>query len=239
MKLGRSSHASRVAALLRESIIDGSLPVDAHLREAQIAEQMGISRGPVRIALQALEGEGLLRTLPNGRMVVAGFDLDGLDDLLETRSALETRAIRRGISRGSDLTDLREATAAIEVARSIPRIVDLDVHYHRQLVAFGGSRFLMQVWLPLAPVIHAVILIGTRTLVARESMFTRIVDSHRDLTDAVANGKADEAVRLLEAQFEMTKSMFTRSSADGEAAARSRAGSAGAGAAGRRPRRKG
>src|SRR5688500_1170709 len=73
-KLGRSGFADQVAKVLREAIIDGSLPIGAHLGEIEVAAQTGTSRGPVRTALHVLEGEGLVRTLSNGRVIVAGFD---------------------------------------------------------------------------------------------------------------------------------------------------------------------
>src|SRR5690348_4781916 len=69
-KLARSIYSGSVTAMLREAIISGQLAAGTALVERTLADQLQVSRGPVRNALYALEGEGLARTLPNGRMVV-------------------------------------------------------------------------------------------------------------------------------------------------------------------------
>jgi DNA-binding GntR family transcriptional regulator len=93
-KLGRSIYSGWVAAVLREAIIDGTLASGTPLVEARVADELAVSRGPVRSALQVLEGEGLVRTLPNGRTSVVGFGAEDLRDLFRVRFELESTAIR-------------------------------------------------------------------------------------------------------------------------------------------------
>ena len=141
-----------------------------------------MSRGPIRSALHALEGEGLVQTLPNGRTVSGGFDKNDLTDLFRTRFEVEWSAIRWGITARNNSSAVKAAFDAIEKeGSSTPHLVHLDVNFHRALVEFSGSRFLTQAWLAIAPVIQAVITIGNRQLAAQEpaSNFERIVESHR------------------------------------------------------------
>ena len=218
-KLARSLHSGRIADLLREAIIDGELPAGTPLVEMRLAERLSVSRGPIRSALHVLQGEGLVQTLPNGRTISSGLDASDLRDLFEVRFELESLGIRQGVERGASLEPVRKAMEAIESeGASTVRLVDLDVDFHRSLVAFSGSRFLVQSWLAIAPVIQAVITIGNRRLAAKEpaSNYARIVDSHRRLVDAIAAGAVGEATTLLADQFSLTQSMFITAKEDTE-----------------------
>lgn len=210
-KLARSLHSGRIAVALRETICSGMLAPGTPLVEMRLAEELGVSRGPVRSALNVVEGEGLVETKPNGRMVVVGFDEDDSRDLFEVRYRLETEAIRRGIELDAALGPVEAAFAAIEAeGNSTPRLVSVDIAFHRALVELSGSRFLVRAWLALAPVIQAAITIGNRHLAEQdpESNFSRIVESHRALMGALRAGDADAAARMLAEQFRFSRSMF-------------------------------
>lgn len=211
VKLARSFYSGRIAAFLREQILSGELSAGTPLVEHRLAQTLSVSRGPVRSALNALEGEGLVRTRPNGRTESVGFTADDLRDLLAVRRELESRAVTWGISARRDLGEVLGAYSAIEAAgASTPRLVDLDIAFHKTMVEFSGSRFLVQAWLAIAPVIQAVITLANRHLAAQdpESNFVRIVDSHRVLVDALTAYDGEAAARALNEQFELTGSMF-------------------------------
>jgi DNA-binding GntR family transcriptional regulator len=210
-KLGRSIHSGWVAALLREAIIDGTLGAGTPLVEARVAEELAVSRGPVRSALHVLEGEGLVRTLPNGRTSVVGFGAEDLDDLFRVRFELESTAIRWGAARGAPIAPLQSALTAFEVeGATTPRLVELDIAFHRALVERSGSRFLMEAWKAVAPVIQTVIAIGNRRLAAVDpaTHFRRIVASHEPLIETIGSARPDAAVAMLRDQFQLTASMF-------------------------------
>jgi DNA-binding GntR family transcriptional regulator len=216
-KLARSLHSGRIAGLLREAIIDGELPAGTPLVEMRLAERLAVSRGPIRSALHVLQGEGLVQTLPNGRTISAGLDAGDLRDLFGVRFELESLGIRQGLERHADLEPVRKAMEAIEAeGASTDRLVELDVDFHRSLVAFSGSRFLVQSWLAIAPVIQAVITIGNRRLAEKDpaSNYARIVDSHRRLVEAISTGVVEDATRLLADQFSLTQSMFAIAKGD-------------------------
>jgi DNA-binding GntR family transcriptional regulator len=210
-KLGRSIYSGWVAGVLRESIVDGSLAAGTPLVEMRVAEELAVSRGPVRSALHVLEGEGLVRTQPNGRTTVVGFGADDVQDLLRVRYELESTAIRWGIAGGAPIEPLEAAFAAVEAeGETTPRLVELDIAFHRAMLGFSGSRFLIEAWQAIAPVIQTVITVGNRRLAAADPAehITRIVGSHRPLLDAIGRGAADEACALLRDQFGLTGSLF-------------------------------
>jgi DNA-binding GntR family transcriptional regulator len=216
-KLGRSIYSGWVAGVLRDAIVDGSLAADTPLVEMRLAKELAVSRGPVRRALHVLEGEGLVRTQPNGRTTVVGFAADDVEDLLRVRFEIESTAIRWGIERGTPIEALERALAEIEVeGATTPRLVELDVAFHRAMVEFSGSRFLVDAWQAIAPVIQTVITVGNRRLTAADPAehFTRIVASHRPLLAAIERRDAGDACRLLRAQFGLTGSLFGGTNAE-------------------------
>lgn len=211
VKLERSVYSGRVASVLREAIVEGTLVAGEPLVEARLAEQLAVSRGPIRNALHVLEGEGLVRTQPNGRSVVVGFSRADLEDLVGVRFELESTAIRRGIAARADTAPIRSAYALVlDEGASTQRLVDFDIDFHRALLEFSGSRFLTQAWLALAPVIHTVITIGNRRMAEADpdENFTRIISVHEPLVEAIEAYDARAALRLLGAQFAVTREMF-------------------------------
>jgi GntR family transcriptional regulator of gluconate operon len=210
-KLARSVYTGSIATVLRELIVSGALEDGAPLAEVRLAEQLSVSRGPIRNALQVLEGEGLVATLTNGRTVVIGFGPEDLRDLSDARFALESAAVRWVLSRKRRLDEVLSSFEEMKAeGTSTPRLVDLDLHFHRALVATSGSRFLLQAWLAIAPVIHAVITLGNRQLAERdpERNYDRIIASHEVIVAALVAGRVKDAVASLETQFAFTSAVL-------------------------------
>jgi DNA-binding GntR family transcriptional regulator len=209
-KFARSLYSGRVVAYLREGIIEGVFPRGLALAEGRIAAELSVSRGPIRSALIALEGEGLVHTLPNGRRVSAGFEEQDIDEVFLVRSYLETTAVTWAIERNAAPDDVLAAfQALVDERETSEHIAELDVGFHRALVEASGSRFLLQAWLGIAPIVQALIAIGNRRLAADDSAanYRRIVDAHKVIVDAFVRGNAPETSRLLEQQFEFTKKL--------------------------------
>lgn len=210
-RLQRSTHSLRITALLREYIVAGELAPGTPLVESRLAGVLQVSRGPVRNALVELDGEGLVHTESNGRSVVAGFDQGDLEDLLAVRYELESLAVRWGIERERDPAEVRATfDQMVGEGSSNERLVDFDLGFHRQLLEYSGSRALVQSWLRLAPILHAVITVGNRRLGVRAGAFDfeRILASHRPIVDAILARDATAAAALLATQFEVTASMY-------------------------------
>ncbi len=85
---------------LRDAILSGSFAAGERLNEVRISQTLAVSRTPVRAALQALAGEGLLDYAPNRGFRVRTFALDAIVDAYEIRAALEGLAARFAAERG-------------------------------------------------------------------------------------------------------------------------------------------
>lgn len=132
-----NAHAS-LASLARDvicqQVLDGHFAPGERLNEVELADSLGISRGPVREAIHRLASEGVLRSVPRRGAFVPTFTADELADLYEVREVLESAAARLASERATDeeIADLRaclEATRGIlQAGAEVPYPMDLDLH---------------------------------------------------------------------------------------------------------------
>ncbi len=97
-----------VADALRQAIISGRWSPSSRLHEVRIAQQMGVSRAPVREALRQLEEEGLVRSEPNRGTFVTELSIRDIEEIQRLREVLECFALRRAADRlmGAGLANL-------------------------------------------------------------------------------------------------------------------------------------
>ena len=109
---------------LRQAILDGTLQPGERLMELHLAQQLGVSRTPVREALRKLELEGLVLNIPRRGAVVAQITQKDLEDVLEVRAALEELAVRQACKKISSLQTARLQEAADRFAKSLQQNED-------------------------------------------------------------------------------------------------------------------
>jgi GntR family transcriptional regulator of vanillate catabolism len=95
-----NSDPGSVVATLRRLIIDGHYPAGTRLAEIPVAEALGVSRTPVRLAMRTLQQEGLLQSVGKRGVVVRQFSDTDVQCAIEVRGALEGLAARRLAERG-------------------------------------------------------------------------------------------------------------------------------------------
>ncbi len=98
-----------LVASLRRLISDGHYPAGARLAEEAVAERLGVSRTPVRLAFRTLAQEGLLQLAGKRGFVVREFSQEDVLAAVEVRGALEGIAARRLAERGIDAPPARQA----------------------------------------------------------------------------------------------------------------------------------
>ncbi|WP_367188879.1 GntR family transcriptional regulator [Burkholderia sp. Ed8] len=141
MEAKLDSTADAVAASLRDMIINGELSAGERLVERDLAERFGISRIPMREAIQRLEREGLLDIFRNRGAVVRMLSASDVQDIYDLRVLLEGDAIYRSVKRLDD-----EALARAELVHrllgdaSVPRRQgELNREFHALLYAGCGN----------------------------------------------------------------------------------------------------
>ena len=127
LDLPAARHAiPHVHAYIRERILDGTLQPGTKLSQVTLAEQLGVSRTPLREVLRMLQEEGLVQIEPNQRTIVSVLDPRELDDIYASRIVLESLAVTMTVGHfdaearrraAEQLAAMREAAAAGETER--------------------------------------------------------------------------------------------------------------------------
>lgn len=129
---------TRIAANLRQEILDGALQSGQRLREQEVAERYGVSRVPVREAFRRLEVERLVDVLPNRGAFVTVVTAKEVSELLNVRLTLEELIVREAAEHRTDaeLAELREicdrGQRSIRGARPSD-LVELNTEFHQSL----------------------------------------------------------------------------------------------------------
>ncbi|MCM3924068.1 GntR family transcriptional regulator [Frankia sp. AiPs1] len=182
-----------VADELRQRILDGRITQGSRVIEDRIAEELGVSRNPVREAIRALESEGLVEVTPRRGVVVTVISAEEAHDLIEVRAALEVTAVRRAAARGVDpavLAELAEIVATgsqAAIAGEFERLPMLNTRFHDLLARGSGNGALVEVLRDLQNRLQLLFSTG----VQRRS--GGAWDEHRRILDAIRAGDADWA----------------------------------------------
>lgn len=128
---------------LREAIISGELKSGERLMEVQLAEEMGVSRTPVREAIRKLELEGLVAMVPRKGAYVSGMSLKDAIDVFEIRESLEGLAAGLAAERitEEELADLKEVLEEMALAvkkTDVETLIKKDAEFHQ--IMFTASR---------------------------------------------------------------------------------------------------
>jgi DNA-binding GntR family transcriptional regulator len=199
-RITRESTASVIARQLRNAIIHGSIQPGSQLGESDLANRLGVSRGPLREAMQRLVQEGLLRSEPNRGLFVIELTADDVCDIYIARTAVERAAVEAILGRDPK----RSATVlhkALEVmARAAKRsdakaLSDADLSFHQALVDEANS--------PRLKRMHDTLLAETRmcltALELTDYLPVDVVSEHRAIVEAVRAGDRRRLDRLLTA----------------------------------------
>jgi DNA-binding GntR family transcriptional regulator len=131
-------------AYLRECILDGTLTPGTKLSQVTLAQQLGISRTPLREVLRMLQEEGLVEIEPNQRTRVAGLDPQELDDIYGSRILLETLALSMTLGHFG-AADRAQAKRLLSTMRRAAKTGDFDAWfaahagYHRLITDAAGE----------------------------------------------------------------------------------------------------
>ena len=130
-----STHAQRALVTLRQRILGGIFPGGTRLFEVALAEELGISRTPVRDALQRLGAEGLLDRAPTGGFVVRSFAVRDVVDTIELRGVMEGTAARLAAERGAPANLLAEARDILRKIDALFGVQSFDMEQYSVLNA--------------------------------------------------------------------------------------------------------
>ncbi|PXA73242.1 GntR family transcriptional regulator [Cryobacterium arcticum] len=142
-----STGGETVYLTLRARILSGELGANAVLREQALAEELGVSRTPVREALRRLDEAGLVSFVPNRGATVVEWSLEQVRETYIVRAALESRAAGLAATRItvaeldqlSDLIDAMEPVVAATDPDGVTELGRLNAEFHRIVVSASRS----------------------------------------------------------------------------------------------------
>ena len=191
---------------LKQEILNGRLASGSILVESRLAEQIGVSRTPVREALHFLEKDGLLETLPRVGYRVREIELKEFEEICEIRKVNEVLAVRWAIERISPETlsaverNLSEAGDRIR-AEAWEAFVDLDAEFHELLAEASGSRRLQE----LIKSLRADMLRYRIQSLHRSFTATLALEGHRKVFRCIREGDVKSASEEVLAHLEESK----------------------------------
>jgi GntR family transcriptional regulator of vanillate catabolism len=208
-----------VADQIREAILGGAFGAGERLNEVRLSRTLEVSRTPVRAALQALAGEGLLDYAPNRGFTVREFPLDAIVDAYEIRAALEGVAARfaaeRGLSADESAVIERSLIAGDKLlergsfeAGDLTTYRDINGDFHDTLLSAARNRMLSE----MIRICHHVPMSSSRNIVAFEHRdVRRRHDDHHRIHEAIVAREPWRAEILMREHVSGVKASLVKS----------------------------
>jgi DNA-binding GntR family transcriptional regulator len=203
---------TEVADILREAIWRGQLRPGERLNELVLAEQIGVSRPPLREAIRTLEGEGLVVSKPRRGAFVKTLSSDDVLEIYSLRCALETIAAERVIDVGDpnipyeleQRLDLVEAESA--AVPDLYAVISTDLEFHRTLVRAANNSRLLEMWERLVGELRLAL-----SLIEPEFFEMDYVErTHRPLLEAIRDGDRARAREMVDGLLDVGRALQER-----------------------------
>ncbi len=187
--------------VIRQRILDNVYPAGYRALEREFAEELSLSRTPVREALLKLQAEGLLELIPRHGARILPVSAGDMREIYAVLTALESMAaeiVTRRRPSAAELKPLIEASRDMTVALKADDLAAwarADEHFHRQLLELAGNATLIQTVQLLWDRAHRARMVTLR-LRPRPGHSTR---EHNAIVDAIRAGDPEATVRLYRA----------------------------------------
>ncbi len=189
----------RVLDVLRDAIVSGDMKPGDPLIELELSAQLGVSRAPLREAIQVLSREGLIETTPYKGAVVRTLTRRDIEELYSLRSVLECFAVQRLIKQNSPvnvarLREVFEDMLAAAKQGDLKAVNNLDRKFHDLLIELSDHNLLLMTWSSVSLRVRQVMALRNR----RNSDITRIAYNHLPIIEAIEQRDEIKALELLQ-----------------------------------------
>ncbi|GAA2134641.1 GntR family transcriptional regulator [Nocardioides bigeumensis] len=203
-----------VADRLREGILDGTFPPRTQLSEVALAQQLSVSRGPIREAMQRLLQEGLLRGERNRGVFVVDLGASDVRDIYLARGAVERTAAAIVAEHGTEADFAAIQAKVDDLAAAVDdnwvELTRLDLQFHLALVAAAGSARLDRMFRTL--------MAESQLCIARLEPFYagrgEVVREHQAILDALRIKDLAAADRLVAEHMEISATRLASGGTD-------------------------
>ncbi|MEL1133628.1 GntR family transcriptional regulator [Desulfitobacterium sp. THU1] len=178
----------QVYQILRESILTGKYRPGERLLEQKLAQELEVSRSPVREALRMLEQDGLVVTMDNGSgTVVNPMEVEDIEEIYQCRIATEPYAgylatLRIKVEEIEELNQLVQEAELAYQNKDSERVVELNTLFHDQIVRISGNRRLSEI----VDKVRSLSILARNTEFMLYSRPGDFLDEHKAIVEALA-----------------------------------------------------
>ena len=191
---------------IREAIINGTLKPRERLMEIQLAEELGVSRTPVREALRKLELEGFIVMVPRKGAYVADISFKDIADVFEIRAALEALAAGLAAERITDeeLEEMERLVAEKAEAianQDMEKLIKVDTMFHEAIYKASRNQRLTSIISNLREQIQRY----RTTSLAYPGRMQRSLEEHRSIVEAIQSRDSQFAQQVARVHIEIAE----------------------------------
>ena len=200
------SLTDNIAGIIRARILKGEYKIGEKIKETHVAEELRVSRTPIRKAFKQLEEEGLIEYVPNKGCFAKGFTKRDIEDVYAIRKVLEELTVEWAVKRITDEEVAKMAEKCEEMQGYVDQADSASVlasnkEFHEIIYRATGSRFMSQILRSYKEYIEQT----TRPIFYEQKFLQQIVDEHRAIVDAFERRDTESAVAAMSRH--MTNSM--------------------------------
>ena len=197
---------------IRQAITDGTFSPGERLMEILLADEMGVSRTPVREAIRKLELEGFVVMIPRRGTYVADISIKDINDIYEIRTSLDVLAASLAAERINEEELARLQELLLEIEKYIPsmnmeKIVELDTAFHDLLYTASRNERLRTI---IANLREQLTGIRGRSM-SYPGRMDQTMEEHRALVEAIAARDIDAAQKAARVHIENAEQTLLRS----------------------------
>lgn len=200
-KVKQNTLRQSVWKALRQAILRGELTPGSQINQASLAEQLGVSRGPLREALGLLEEEGLVQNIPYRGTFITDLDERTIEETYSLRRVLEQFAVERAIVYGSadqvaQLRAIVERMARAHEKQDREEYYEQDLAFHHHIHCMADHEMLLQTWKAIETNVRRGIFYGN--IIYQLDTTEQLTDEHRRVLEAIEARDIEAAKREIE-----------------------------------------
>ena len=201
-----------VFTMLREAILTGELRPGDRLIERELAEQLGVSRTPVREAIRKLELERLVTHIPRKGVIVSEISREDVVEIFDIRASLEgliarQAAVRITLQGVNELQSALEPMDAAIANQELQRLNDLHEQFNDTVYQAADSPRLLEMINSLTDYVSRFTKVGYQS----PGRLRDAQNEHRELVVSIANRDEDRAEQIAKLHIQKSKEAFLRS----------------------------
>jgi GntR family transcriptional regulator, rspAB operon transcriptional repressor len=192
------SLTEEIANTVRDRILKGEYGIGERIKESLIAEELRVSRTPVREAIKQLEKEGLIKSIPNRGSYAIGFTKQDIEDIYAVRTVVEVLAMRWAVNKitEEEISKLQDEYDVMEFyakKKDGKKVAEVNKRFHEIVYNASRSRFLVQILKSYQEYVEQT----RKVTVYCENNLKAILSEHKGILEAIIEKDEDKAVKKI------------------------------------------